>query len=173
MNSQRILLINPTMASKRAARFPLAALSLAAALEGRYGARIIDGNVDRDFVATARAAVCGGGFDAVGISVMGGPQLQTAVAVSKGIRAVAPATPIIWGGYFPTICPDAALNSSYVDYAVRGQGEATFVELLDALFAGGHDALGHIAGLSWRQSGGIAHNGDRAFSTLGLGKVLP
>ena len=45
--------------------------------------------------------------------------------------------PIVWGGAFPTVCPEAALNAPYVDYAVRGQGEQTFIELLEALGAGG------------------------------------
>ena len=81
MTPPRVLLINPTITSRNAARFPLAVMNLAAALRPRYDARILDGNIDRDFVATASAAASG--FDAVGISVMGGPQLQAAVAVSR------------------------------------------------------------------------------------------
>src|SRR5690606_4095573 len=41
---RKILLINPTMTSRRSARFPLAVLSLSAALAGRYDTYIIDGN---------------------------------------------------------------------------------------------------------------------------------
>ena len=48
-----VLLVNPTITSRRSARFPLAVLNLAAALEGRYGATLIDGNIDRDFISTA------------------------------------------------------------------------------------------------------------------------
>ena len=39
----------------RHARFPLAVLHLAGALEGRAEVRVIDGNLDRDYVATANA----------------------------------------------------------------------------------------------------------------------
>ena len=131
--AQRILLINPTITAQRHARFPLAVMSLSAALQGRHTATIIDGNVDRAFVATAERAVAGGGVDAVGVTVMGGPQLTSAIAVSKAIRARAPAVPIIWGGAFPTICPEATLEAPYVDYAVRSQGEDTLAELLDDL----------------------------------------
>ncbi|HEX8783474.1 MAG TPA: cobalamin B12-binding domain-containing protein, partial [Steroidobacteraceae bacterium] len=119
---QRVLLINPTITGKRHARFPLAVLSLRSALEGRHHATILDGNIDRDFVATAVRAVAEG-VDAVGVTVMGGPQLTSAIAVSRAIRARAPTVPIIWGGAFPTVCPEATVNASYVDYAVRGQGE--------------------------------------------------
>src|SRR5580658_10565195 len=130
MISQRVLLINPTITSHRHARFPLAVLSLSAALDGKYSSTIIDGNVDRDFISTAVRAVGDGSVCAVGVTVMGGPQLLSAIAVSKAIREARSDLPVIWGGAFPTVCPDAAVNSPYVDYAVRGQGEDTFIALL-------------------------------------------
>ncbi|HEY6824422.1 MAG TPA: hypothetical protein VI195_08275, partial [Steroidobacteraceae bacterium] len=79
--AQRVLLINPKMTGKRNARFPLAVLSLRTALEGRHQATILDGNVLQDSVATA-ARLAGAGVDAVGVSVMGGPQLTSAIAIS-------------------------------------------------------------------------------------------
>lgn len=129
---QRVLLVNPTITSHRHARFPLAMMSLAAALEGKFESTIIDGNVDRNYVATAVRAIGDGGVAAVGVTVMGGPQLRSAIAVSKAIRERLPSLPIVWGGAFPTVCPDAALNAGYVDYVVRAQGEATLMELLQA-----------------------------------------
>jgi radical SAM superfamily enzyme YgiQ (UPF0313 family) len=171
-SAQRVLLINPTMTGKRHARFPLAVLSLATALEGRHRATILDGNVDRNFVATALRLVSDGGIDAVGVSVMGGPQLTSAIAVSKAIRACAPALPIIWGGAFPTICPEATLNVSYVDCAVRGQGEETLSELMDSRAAGDATLLPAISGLSWRRDGEIVHNRERSFSAAGLNRML-
>jgi anaerobic magnesium-protoporphyrin IX monomethyl ester cyclase len=170
---RRILLINPTITSRRSARFPLAVLSLATSLDGRYATRIIDGNVDRDFVATAVRATRAERFDAVGVTVMGGPQVPTAIAVSRAIRAAAPATPIIWGGYFPTICPVASITAPYVDYVVRGQGEDALGELLDALVADHGGGLSPIAGLTWRRDGEIVHNRDRVFSAARLGTMLP
>jgi radical SAM superfamily enzyme YgiQ (UPF0313 family) len=169
---RRVLLINPTITSARSARFPLAVLSLSAALEGRHPTTIIDGNVDRDFIATAMREIAKGDIVAVGITVMGGPQLATAIAVSKAIRARSPATPIVWGGYFPTNCPDAALRTPYVDYVIRGQGEDSFLALLDALSSNETDSLGGIDGLSWRP-GVIVHNKDRAFSVARIANGLP
>src|SRR5258708_2699100 len=123
--SRHILLINPTITSRRSARFPLAVLNLSASLDGKYESSIIDGNIDRDFVSTALRTLERRQIDAVGISVMGGPQLRTAITVSRAIRAAFPATPIIWRGHFPTICAQSSLNAPYVDYAIRGQREAT------------------------------------------------
>jgi anaerobic magnesium-protoporphyrin IX monomethyl ester cyclase len=169
----RILLVNPTMTSRRSARFPLAVLSLSEALDDKYSSTIIDGNVDRDFVSTALRMVCDESIAAVGVSVMGGPQLPTAIALSRAIRARAPAIPIIWGGHFPTNCPQAVLNAPYVDYAIRAQGEETLVQLLDALFADRRETLASIPGLSWRQGEEIVHNKDRVFSAASLAGALP
>jgi anaerobic magnesium-protoporphyrin IX monomethyl ester cyclase len=169
---QRVLLINPTITGKRHARFPLAVLSLRTALEGRHEARILDGNIDRDFVATAVRAVHEG-VEAVGVTVMGGPQLTSAIAVSRAIRASAPQVPIIWGGAFPTACPEAAVNVPYVDYAVRGQGEDTLAELLDAHVARDAAALPAVRGVSWLHDGQVVHNRERPFSAASLNRMLP
>jgi radical SAM superfamily enzyme YgiQ (UPF0313 family) len=169
----RVLLINPTITAQRNARFPLAVLSLSAALDGKYAAGIIDGNVDRDFIATALRTIQEGRVDAVGMTIMGGPQLRSAIAAARAIRERAPAIPIIWGGAFPTNCPDAALNTPYVDYAVRGQGEQTLTELLAALFEGSGEGIAAIPGLSWRREDQIVHNQARTFSAASLGQRLP
>ena len=170
---QQVLLINPTITSRSNARFPLAVLSLYAALEGKHKATILDGNIDRDFVSSAARMAGGGGVDAVGVTVMGGPQLVAAIAVSKAIRERNPAVPIIWGGAFPTVCPEPTLRSTYVDYAVRGQGQDTLLELLDAIPGGDTDSLRRIAGLSWCRHGEIVHNPERKFTAVSLNQRLP
>jgi anaerobic magnesium-protoporphyrin IX monomethyl ester cyclase len=170
---RHILLVNPTITKRRSARFPFAVLNLSAALDERYSSSIVDGNVDRDFVSTAVRSLETGRIDAVGVSVMGGPQLRSAILVSRAIRARFPLVPIIWGGHFPTICAESSLNAPYVDFAIRAQGEQTLIELLDMLFGARGGALDGIPGLSWRRDGQIIHNPNRAFSTAGLVRSLP
>jgi anaerobic magnesium-protoporphyrin IX monomethyl ester cyclase len=171
---QKVLLINPNITSHRHARFPLAIMSLAAALEGSYDSTFIDGNVDPDYVSTTLKALKSESVAAVGLTVMGGPQLLSAIALSKAIRSNFAHLPIVWGGAFPTVVPDAALNAPYVDYLVRAQGEQTFLELLQALSSGRPDAVASIAGLSWRQANGaIVHNEDRKFTASSLNRMLP
>lgn len=167
-----VLLVNPTMAASRHTRFPLAILHLAAALEGRCETSLLDGNHDRDFIDRALRLLAERRVDALGVSVMGGPQLPTAIALSQAVRAAAPHVPIIWGGAFPTNCPDAALREAYVDYAVRAQGEDTFRELLGAL-DGPPESPAGIRGLSWRRGADVVHNPDRAFSAASLTRRLP
>ena len=168
-----VLLINPTITKQRNARFPLAVLSLAAALDGRHPWVLLDGNVDRDFIERALRIMGEKAICAVGLTVMGGPQLRSAIAASKAIRARFPAVPIVWGGAFPTNCPQAALSVPYVDFAVRGQGEETFSRLLDVLAGRSSDSLATLAGLSWRQDGRIVHNERRAFTAASLASRLP
>jgi radical SAM superfamily enzyme YgiQ (UPF0313 family) len=171
MTMQRVLLINPTITARRHARFPLAVMALAASLDGKYLTKLIDGNVDRDFVASSLRFIAEEGADAVGVTVMGGPQLPTAIAVSKAIRGQFPRIPIIWGGYYPTLCPVASISAPYVDYVVRGPGEDTLAELLSALFNDEPARLDSIAGLSWRRDSAIVHNPDRKFSAVRLSQV--
>src|SRR5580658_805922 len=170
---KHILLVNPQIAKKRHARFPLAALNLSAALDDHHDSSIIDGNVDTDYVAHTLRRIEQGTVDAVGVSVMGGPQLQSAITLCGAIRQHSPQTPIIWGGHFPTICAEPALNSPYTDYAIRGQGEDTFIELLDTIFSGHSERLAGIAGLSWRSGDGVVHNPNRPFSAVGAARPLP
>jgi radical SAM superfamily enzyme YgiQ (UPF0313 family) len=162
---RRVLLINPQITSRRHARFPLSIMSLAAALESRYDSMLIDGNVDRTAVQSACEAARTQRFDAVGITVMGGPQVATAIEMSRSLRATRPELPIAWGGYFPSLYPDVALNCDYVDFAIRGQGEDTFAGLLRALASGDRGAFGSIGGLSFRRNGVAIHNPARAFTS--------
>lgn len=173
MKRRRVLLINPRITSRDHARFPLSILNIAAALEPRVEPTLIDGNID----PAAKSAACDRARDeslcAVGITVMGGPQVATAIEISRAIRETRPDLPIVWGGYFPTLYPDVALNCDYVDFAVRGQGEDAFSELLQALESCDDAALATIDGLSFRREGARVHNRDRRFTARHIAPVLP
>ncbi len=172
----RTLLVNPTITSRHGARFPLALLHLSAALErnGAGGSRIVDGNVDRDFIERSLQALDEEAFDLVGITVMGGPQLAPAIAASRAIRQRFPRLPIAWGGYFPTLNTDAAIGSADVDFVIRGPGDGSLPELVAALRSGGTDAaLARIEGLSWKRDGSVVHNPARVIPVPDHGGRLP
>ncbi|HZP81312.1 MAG TPA: cobalamin-dependent protein [Chthonomonadaceae bacterium] len=173
MNTPLVLLINPRICSQRSMRLPLSLLALGAVLEGKTPYRIIDGNVDPDPAQTALDALATAENAVVGITVMPGPQVAPAIQIASAIRAAYPHVPIVWGGYFPTLYTEAAINAPYVDYVVRGQGEETLLELLErlpdagppTLFASACDptALIGIRGLTWKDAYGIHHNPERHF----------
>lgn len=93
-------------------------------------------------------------------------QFDTLVRVARFLRASAPSVPLAAGGYHPTLMareltadPDLPL-----DYLVRGEGEATVVELVEALRAGREPEA--VAGLSYRRPDGWRHNPDRPLLDL-------
>ncbi|MCE5314322.1 MAG: radical SAM protein [Armatimonadota bacterium] len=65
--------------------------------------------------------------------------------------------PVVMGGSHVTFLADEALE--HADYCVRGEGEYTMTELVDALDSG--SGLSKIAGLSYRIGDEIRHNPDR------------
>jgi radical SAM superfamily enzyme YgiQ (UPF0313 family) len=150
------------MCPPQAVRLPLSLLSLGAVLEGKAEYRIIDGNLDPDARGTLLRALAEEPCDLVGITVMPGPQVAPAIEISSAVRAAYPDVPIAWGGYFPTLYPEAAINAPYVDYLVRGQGEATLLDLL-ARVPG--DGASGVAGLTWKRDGEVVHNPDRPFQS--------
>ena len=89
-HNRRVLLINPRMCSPTAIRLPLSLLHLGAVLEGQYDYQLIDGNVDANATRTALEALGREPHALVGVSVMPGPQVGPAIAISAAIRAATP-----------------------------------------------------------------------------------
>jgi anaerobic magnesium-protoporphyrin IX monomethyl ester cyclase len=149
-----ILLVNPRATRPGNRRFPLSLMAVGAALPEGTTWEIVDGNLP----GIDMPAVIGGLVDqqartddpvkAIALTVMPGPQLVSAVPLSKAIKVRFPQIPIIWGGNFGSLYPGPVLNSSYVDWVVRGQGEHSFLELLEAI-DGKRDPK-TIAGLAFR-----------------------
>jgi radical SAM superfamily enzyme YgiQ (UPF0313 family) len=131
--------VNAVLFNPRAApahrRLPLSALSIARVLPERHPWELVDGNVDAD--AEAR-------LDALGarprtvllVTVMPGPQLRAATPICRALKAKHPGLLIAWGGYFPTLHPEACAQDAGVDCVVTGPGEGAVVPLLDAIEAG-------------------------------------
>jgi anaerobic magnesium-protoporphyrin IX monomethyl ester cyclase len=152
-----VILYHPRSTKPRSRRFPLSVLSLAAVLEGREGYSIVDGNVVPHPLATISDLVQTQEVELLAVSVMPGPQMVAAMETSRAVRARFPKLPIVWGGYFPSIYTRATLNAPYVDFAVRGQGEDTLLELLDGLRR--KQSLDSIRGLSYRVGSDQFHHG--------------
>ncbi len=155
-----IILFNPRSTKPRNRRFPLSIMALAAVLEGKEEYSIVDGNVDDDATSTIARLIRDNNVELLGVTAMPGPQMVTAMETSREIRRLHPRIPIVWGGYFPSIYCDATLNARYVDYVVRGQGEDTLLELLNALR--GNRKFETIQGLSYKDVFGLhRHNPER------------
>lgn len=71
----------------------------------------------------------------VGLSVMSA-QIPNALQISRFVRQYNSSIPIVWGGVHPTLYPEQTAKSEFVDFVVRGEGEITLSELLQAIEEG-------------------------------------
>jgi hypothetical protein len=153
-----ILLVNPRATRPANRRFPLSVMAIGAALPEDATWEIVDGNlpgIDMPAAIGAHVDRQAGTSDpvrAIAMTVMPGPQLVSAVPLSKAIKVRFPDIPIIWGGNFGSLYPAPVLDSPYIDWLVRGQGEQTFLELLEAI--DGQRDPKTIAGLAFREPTG-------------------
>jgi len=161
MKRGKVILVNPRMCRPHSVRLPLSLLALGAALENRYEYEIVDGNLNSDATGTILASMKSGDTALVAMTVMPGPQVGPAIEISTALRAAHPATPIVWGGYFPTLYASAAINAPYVDYVVRGQGEDALLEVLERL--PDRSGMRDVGGLTWKDGDEIVHNPERKF----------
>jgi anaerobic magnesium-protoporphyrin IX monomethyl ester cyclase len=154
-----MLLVNPSYRDVyRTFDFVLPPLGLAymAALltEKNYDVKVVDLNVGRD-----KQAIPDNNWDLVGITLDTSRYYKgmeyARMLKSKGTRVVV-------GGPHASFMADEILGSGSADYVVRGEGEHTMLELVEALHQGGN--LEHIKGLSYRSDNQIVHNGKRAYS---------
>ncbi|KKL52162.1 hypothetical protein LCGC14_2288270, partial [marine sediment metagenome] len=87
----------------------------------------------------------------VGLSVMS-TQIPHALQISKFVRHYDASKTIIWGGIHPTLYPEQTAECELVDFAVKGEGEITLVELLEAIEQGNLQPT-HIKGLAFQTNG--------------------
>ena len=155
-----IILLHPRTTKPKNRRFPLPILAMAAVLEGKEEYEIVDGNLDTQPERTLDHLAREHNVELLAVSVMPGPQMAAAIPLCREFRKLNPHVPILWGGYFASLYPDAALNAQYVDFVVRGQGEATFLELISELR--GARQFTRVKGLSFKDAFGLhVHNPER------------
>lgn len=63
---------------------------------------------------------------------------------------------IVFGGAQSTLFPEEVIKDKNVDFIVHGEGERTFIDLLDALIK--KDSFKNIKGLVWKNKGKIIKN---------------
>lgn len=69
-------------------------------------------------------------FDFIGISTYTGNMLYDAIKVSKMAKEYSDSI-VVWGSYHPTSVPEQTLQNDYVDYVIRGEGEETFLNMIN------------------------------------------
>jgi radical SAM superfamily enzyme YgiQ (UPF0313 family) len=152
-----IALVNPSNARWKY-RFPLSLMFLGALLENKYPYEIFDQNLHKNVLDRLDLLAERREIKYVGVTVMPGPQLFEAIPLSKYLKEKYPELKIVWGGYFASLHSKIVLESGYVDFVIRGQGERSFLDLIDVLERNSQKTIKDIAGLSYRDGGGIVQN---------------
>lgn len=158
----RVLLVNPPMLTEQGRyidgyqgvrpKLPTLGLAyIAAVLEkGGHEVRIIDGMAE---ITSAEkiAGICES-FDIVGITSITFLALLSC-GVAKAVREHNKNIPVIMGGPHASVLPEEVLQDKNVDYVVIGEGENTFLELVEALEAKG--SIENIKGIGYRKDGKV------------------
>ncbi len=164
----RILLVNPKSRLPIDTRIspPLGLAYLAAVAEQRGDqVRIYDGDVEETSLA---AVVRDFEPQVVGITA-NTTQITAAWRDAELVRSLCKA-PIIFGGPHPTSLPEESAAKPFVDVVVRGEGEATWLELLSVLDIGywvledtAQYPISNIQGITYRdRDGQIVSTPNRA-----------
>lgn len=142
---------------------PLQFLALSSVIDGeKYNVQIIDARIEKS-VHLAHKKVKQLLPDAycLGVSVITGTPIKDAIAITRLVKSFAPDVPVIWGGWHPSIYPEQCIREGLADYCVFGQGEMTFLELLDAFES--HSGFESIPGIAYKKDGKIFKNEERKF----------
>ena len=164
----KALLINPSSrlidASPKLRTFltpipPLGIASIGAALE-REGieVRVIDQFADRRNNRQVLAEIKEYAPDIIGFSCLT-PVINNVKILAQEIRKFSNC-PIVLGNIHPTIFSEELLMDGSADIVVKGEGEVTIVDLIDAIRKD-RDLRG-VAGISFRDNGKVIHNQNRA-----------
>ncbi len=123
----------------------------AAAKQGGFEVEICDLNITEGKGVPRFAP-----FDVVGIS-LDTSRFNSAVTIARS--AISEGATVIMGGPHATFVAEEILKSGLSHYIVRGEGEETFVELLNGLSAG--KTVGDVSGISYLLNGKVSHTPDR------------
>lgn len=155
----KILLVNPPYFDVwRTFDFllpPLGLAYIAAILEANdYDVTIVDLNARQN-----ERSITDRHWDIVGIT-FDTSRYYKGIKYGRMLRAKG--AKVVVGGPHATFMAEEILRNGSADFVVRGEGEYTMLELLNALKAGSD--LGHIRGLSYLYDNQIIHNDDRIYS---------
>ena len=142
---------------------PLCLLALASPLlEAGFEVKLVDNLTSPDFenviLREAEDALC------LGISILTGPMIGSAIRIAKKVRLSRPSLPIVFGGWHPTLVPEQTLKPDFVDAIVRGPGELTLLELAQRLADG--QQLHGVRGLSFKDDAGAHHEPERPVANI-------
>lgn len=152
-----IVLINPPQFGKYP-QPPIGLASVAAALEkANYPVTILDANALRLQPADVVPLITDA--QVVGLTAVT-PTISNAMSIARSLKQANPQLTIILGGAHATLLPDDTLaRTPEIDIIVRGEGEETIIDLLQAIEA--KKPLDNIPGINYRHNGKVINTANR------------
>ena len=96
----------------------------------------------------------------VALTSMTGTQIHHALILSQVVRYLTDGkVPIVWGGCHPTVMPQQTVSSDKVDIVVIGEGDETFLELVQALES--KKDLSLIKGIAYKDGSKVIQTEER------------
>lgn len=124
-------------------------------LENNYKVIIHDERINQEEVFKNRLK----NSDILGISAQSGPQINNGLKAAKLAKEINPNIKIIWGGVHATLLPEQTLKHPLIDIVVFGEGEETFLELIQAIDK--NLPLKDIKGIGYKENDKIIINERR------------
>ncbi len=157
---QKVVLYNPAAVFHT---MPLGLLAIASNLDHcRFDVRIIDARITPDpveaVVRECSDALC------LGVTMLTGRPLGDALKVLRAVKEAHPGVTTVAGGWHPSLFPVETLAESSIDITVAGQGERSFVELVDRLCQ--RATAEGVGGTAYRDGDKIVRNKPRALESL-------
>jgi radical SAM superfamily enzyme YgiQ (UPF0313 family) len=150
----KVLLIYPEFLIKDGPAFnvPIGLLQLASYIESKgVNVKFFDCNIEDKYMdsicSELEGSIC------IGISAMTA-HLPSAMAIAREIkRKTGYMNPIVLGGTHPTLFPQQAVLSDLFDFAVIGEGELSFLELLEHIE--GKRDISNVQGAAFLDKNGV------------------
>lgn len=99
----------------------------------------------------------------IGIGCMFSGAFKGLKIIARQIKEMFPNIPIVIGGIHPTLFPKEILGKyNYIDYIIIGEGESTFLDLVEYIVGKKH-SLASIDGIAFWNKGGIKLNPKTKF----------
>ncbi|MFH1416486.1 MAG: radical SAM protein [Elusimicrobiota bacterium] len=138
---------------------PLGLLSAVSLVNKSYDVVIIDQRTEKNWQA-AVDRISDADIVCAGVTALTGAMIKGGVEFSKYIKEKYE-IPVVWGGVHASLLPRQTLENRYIDIVVQGEGEITFLKVVEALDTG--KSLSGVSGIWHKQNGSPEKTADREF----------
>ncbi|MFH0835658.1 MAG: radical SAM protein [Candidatus Micrarchaeota archaeon] len=137
---------------------PLGLAYIAAVLRGKHEISVLDDNLEEPSNEQVAELIRKTGPDVIAYSAMS-VLFERAVEIARLAKQAKPSVVNVIGGPHANSLPEKVLEEQAFDYAVYGEGEITFAELLGKIERG--ESVEDVKGVVWRRGDSIMINPRR------------